>query len=58
MYDKSYYQKNKEYLREYQRQYYYKQKLKKEKDELVKKKIKRGQYGIMRFYFPVILHFD
>lgn len=57
MYDKTYYQNNKEYLREYQRKYYYKQKLKKD-DEIIKTKIKKGNYGMMRFYFPVILHFD
>ena len=37
MYDRSYYEKNKEYIREYQRQYYYKQKLKKQNEEVVKK---------------------
>ena len=57
MYDRSYYEKNKEYLREYQRKYYYKQKLKKQND-IVKKKIKLGDYGMMRFYYPIILHFD
>jgi hypothetical protein len=58
MYDRSYYEKNKEYLREYQRQYYYKQKLKKQNYEVVKKKIKLGDYGMMRFYYPIVIHFD
>ncbi len=58
MYDRNYYEKNKEYLTKYQRQYYYKKKLKSQNDIVKKRSNSGNSFGMMIFYFPVILYFD
>jgi hypothetical protein len=55
-YNSSYYEKNKEALREYQRNYYYKKKL---KSDVVKPvKVQKILNGLQRYYYPIIINFD